>query len=387
MQKPIYFDYNATTPVDERVLERMLPYFTEHYGNPSSSGHPFGWTAAEAVQQAREQVATALGADPAEVLFTAGATESINTALKGVTEAYAERGRHVVTVQTEHKAVLDACHTLERQGFRVTFLPVDADGRVDLDALEAALTDETILVSVMWANNETGVIQPIEAIAERVRSRGILLMTDATQAVGKVPVSVDPVDLLVLSGHKVYAPKGVGALYVRRRDPRVKLLPLLDGGGQERGLRGGTLNTPGIVGLGAALALAMEERETDAARWRAWRDELEGTLRAELPDVVRVNGAGCDRLPQTSSLTFRGASAMTLMMNLRDLAVSTGSACASGSGSASHVLTAMGVSEADAQATIRFSMGRLTTAEQVAFATEKLAAAARATLAHAVPGS
>lgn len=379
MQRPIYFDYNATTPVDERVLERMLPFFTQHFGNPSSSAHPFGWTAAEAVRQAREEVAGLLGADPAEVYFTAGATEGINTAIKGVAEAYASKGRHLVTVATEHKAVLDACHALERRGFRITVLPVDAQGRVDLDELDAALTDETILVSVMWANNETGVLQPIEAIAERVRSRGILFMTDATQAIGKVPVSVEPVDLLVLSGHKVYAPKGIGALYVRRRNPRVRLLPLLDGGGQERGLRGGTLNTPGIVGLGAALALAQDEQTADAERLQTWRDRLEAALLAELPDALQVNGRSADRLPQTSSLTFHGINATNLMMNLRDLALSTGSACSSGSGDASHVLTAMGCSPGDAEATIRFSMGRFTTEDEVDHAIEQFRTAARAT--------
>ncbi|ARA94705.1 IscS subfamily cysteine desulfurase [Rhodothermaceae bacterium RA] len=378
MQRLLYFDYNATTPVDERVLERMVPYFTQHFGNPSSSAHPFGWVAAEAVRQAREEVAEMLGADPAEIYFTSGATEGINTAIKGVAEAYAGKGRHIVTAATEHKAVLDACRALERRGARVTYLPVDGLGRVDPEELEAALTDETILVSIMWANNETGVLQPIEALAERVRRRGILFMTDATQAVGKVPVSVEHVDLLVLSGHKVYAPKGVGALYVRRRNPRVRLVPLLDGGGQERGVRGGTLNTPGIVGLGAALALARAEQPAEAARLAAWRDRLEAALRDDLGDDLQVNGAGTERLPQTSSLTFRGIPAERLMMNLRDLALSTGSACASGSGMPSHVLTAMGRSPAEAEATIRLSMGRFTTGEDVDYAIRQFRAAVHA---------
>lgn len=376
MKVPVYLDYNATTPTDPRVVERMLPYFTDHFGNPSSSAHPYGWTAAEAVKQAREQIAEALGAQATEITFTSGSTEAINMAIKGIAEAYAEKGRHVITVQNEHKAVLDACGALERQGWTVTRLPVDADGVVSPDAVAEALTDETVLVAVMWANNETGVLQPMEAIAEIVRPRGALLLTDATQAVGKVPVSVEHVDLLVCSGHKCYGPKGVGALYMRRRAPRVHCYPLLDGGGQERGLRGGTLNVPGIVGLGAAMAIAVDEQPSEAARLQALRDRMEEALLAALPDL-HIVGRGADRLPNTSSMTFRGAKNLNLMMGMRDLAVSPGSACSSGSGAGSHVLLASGLTPADAQASLRFSLGRFTTAEEIDFTIERVIAAAQ----------
>ncbi len=364
MKLPIYLDYNATTPVDERVLARMLPFFSEQFGNASSKGHPFGWAAEEAVAQAREAVAACLGAEPGEVVFTSGATEAANAALKGVAAAYARKGRRIVTVQTEHKAVLDACRALEQGGFEVVYLPVGENGLLDLDALDAALTAETILVAVMWANNETGVLQPLPEIAERVRARGILLMTDATQALGKVPVSVAHADLLIGSAHKIYGPKGTGVLYVRRRDPRVRLLPLIDGGGQERGLRGGTLNVPGIVGMGAALEIACREMDAEAARLQALRDRLETALLERLPDV-QINGREAPRLPQTSNVTFAGARATPLMTALRDLAVSSGSACTSGSGKPSHVLKAMGRSDEDALASLRFSLGRFTTAEEI----------------------
>ncbi|MFQ5568482.1 MAG: cysteine desulfurase family protein [Rhodothermales bacterium] len=371
MKLPIYLDYNATTPVDQRVLGRMLPYFTERYGNASSKGHPFGWVAEEAVEQAREAAAAGLGAEPGEIVFTSGATEAVNAALKGVAGAYAHHGSHVVTVQTEHKAVLDACRALERQGMVVTYLPVHPNGLLDLDALDAVLTDETILVAVMWANNETGVIQPIPEIARRVRSRGIVFMTDATQAVGKVPVSVEHADVLVCSGHKIYGPKGVGALYLRRRNPRVRLVPMIDGGGQERGLRGGTLNVPGIVGLGAAMEIAQVEMETETARLQTLRDRLEAALRDRVPNV-HVNGLGAPRLPQTANVTFRGVQADKLMPALRDLAVSTGSACSSGSDKPSHVLKAMGLNDEEARSTIRFSLGRFTPAEEIDYAIEHI---------------
>ncbi|MGI9173877.1 MAG: cysteine desulfurase family protein [Rhodothermales bacterium] len=376
MNLPIYLDYNATTPVDARVLEAMLPYFTERYGNASSKGHAYGWAAEEAVEQAREQVAALMGAEVREVVFTSGATESINLALKGVAEAYARKGRHLVTVQTEHKATLDACRTLERQGSRVTYLPVDENGLVRPDDVEAALTDETILVSVMWANNETGVIQPVEEIAERVRARGILFMTDATQAAGKIPISTEHADLLALSAHKFYGPKGVGALYLGRRRPRVRLLPLVDGGGQENGLRGGTLNVPGIVGMGAAAALARDGLDVEADRLKALRDRFEADVQVVLPDV-RANGKDASRLPQTSNLSFPDVRANNLVAALRDLALSTGSACSSGSGKPSHVLKAMGLSDAMAQSTLRFSLGRFTTDEEIAYATQHLIAAVR----------
>lgn len=376
MNLPIYLDYNATTPVDERVLEAMVPYFTERYGNASSKGHPYGWTAEEAVAQARERVAALIGAEAREVVFTSGATESVNLALKGVAAAYARKGRHLVTVQTEHKATLDACRALEREGCRVTYLPVDEHGLVCPADVEAALTDETVLVSVMWANNETGVLQPIDEIAEVVRARGALFMTDATQAAGKIPVDVRHADLLALSAHKCYGPKGAGVLYLSRRRPRVRLLPLLDGGGQEGGLRGGTLNVPGIVGMGAAAALVMDEREAEAARLRGLRDRFEADVQAALPGV-RINGAGAPRLPQTSNLTVPDVRANNLIAALRDLAISTGSACSSGSGKPSHVLKAMGLTDEAAQSTLRFSLGRFTTGEEIDHAVEQVVSAVR----------
>lgn len=364
MNLPIYLDYNATTPVDQRVMERMLPFFTKQFGNASSKAHPFGWAAEEAVEQARQHIAGVIGATPEEIIFTSGATEAANLALKGTAAAYARKGRHIVTVQTEHKAVLDTCKTLARDGFEVTCLPVHPGGLLDLGALEAALTDETILVSVMWANNETGVIQPIEAIAEQVRSRGILLMTDATQALGKVPVSTEPVDVLVASGHKVYGPKGTGFMYASRRNPRVRLVRHIDGGGQERDLRGGTLNVPGIVGMGAAIEIVGAEVEEDAARLCALRDRFESEVQAALPDI-QINGHAAPRLPQTSNITFPGIAADKLILALRDLAVSTGSACSSGSKQPSHVLKAMGLTDEQARATLRFSLGRFTTDDEI----------------------
>ena len=376
MNRPVYLDYNATTPVDRQVLEAMLPYFTECYGNASSKGHAYGWAAEEAVKQAREQVAAFIGTEARDVVFTSGATESINLAIKGVAEAYVRKGRHIVTVETEHKATLDACRTLERRGHRVTYLPVDENGLVRLPDVRAALTDETVLVSVMWANNETGVVQPIAEIADVVHARGALFMTDATQAAGKVPISAEPADLLTLSAHKFYGPKGVGALYASRRRPRVRLLPLVDGGGQENGLRGGTLNVPGIAGMGAAAALAQDGLEAEALRLQALRDRLEAEVGDALPDV-QVNGAGAPRLPQTSNLSFPDVRANNLIAALRGLALSTGSACSSGSGKPSHVLQAMGLSGAMAQSTLRFSLGRFTTDEEIDYAIEHVIAAVK----------
>jgi len=380
MKLPLYLDYNATTPVDPRVVERMMPFFTEHFGNASSTAHAFGWAAAEAVAIAREEVAALLGAVPEAVIFTSGATESINTAIKGGAEVYGRKGRHLVTVATEHKAVLGACRALERRGFTTTYLPVGPDGRITPEEVAAAMTDETILVAVMWANNETGVIQPIAEIGEVVRSRGALLLCDATQAVGKVPVCVDNVDLMACSAHKFYGPKGVGALYVRRRNPRVRLVPLLDGGSQENGLRGSTLNVPGIVGMGAAAALAFAEEEADRVRLAPMRDRMERAFMKALPGV-KINGYDVPRLPQTSNITFVGLRAAKLMAELRELAVSAGSACATGSTNPSHVLKALGLSDEEAAATIRFSLGRFTTAEAVDYATAKVIDVAR-TLRH-----
>ncbi|MEZ4702687.1 MAG: cysteine desulfurase family protein [Rhodothermales bacterium] len=371
MKLPIYLDFNATTPVDPRVLERMMPYFTMHYGNASSKGHAFGWAAAEGVTQAREQVAGALGAEPAEIVFTGGATESLNLAIKGVASAYRSKGRHLVTVATEHSAVLKSCTALEREGWAVTRLPVEKSGLVSPEAVEAALTDETVLVAVMWANNETGVIQPIREIGECVRSRGILMLTDATQALGKIPIDVEQVDLLACTAHKLYGPKGVGALYVRRRQPRVRLVPQIDGGGQEEGVRSGTLNTPGIVGFGAAVAVAMEGMAQEGQRLGRLRDTFESRLRDALPGM-RVNGAEAPRLPHVSNLTFPGVRSAHLVTELRDLAMSTGSACSSGIGQPSHVLKAMGLSDEAAYATLRISLGRFTTEEEMNHATNSM---------------
>lgn len=372
-QRPVYLDYNATTPVDPQVLACMLPYFTERFGNPSSKGHRYGLEAEAAVEVAREQLAVLLGAEPENLIFTSGATEALNLAIKGVAQALAHRGRHVVTVQTEHAAVLEACRALARRGWEVTYLPVDAEGRLDMAALEAALRPDTVLLCVMWANNETGVLHPIPAIAQLARDRGVPLLVDATQAVGKIPVQVTGIDLLACSAHKFYGPKGVGALYVRRK-PELRLQPLLDGGGQEQGLRSGTLNVPGIVGMGAAAVRAAEVMAEEMSRLQALRDRLEQGLQGALSGV-RVNGAGAPRLPQTSSITFEGVRADRLLAAARTLALSAGSACGSGRGKPSHVLRAMGRTDTEAQATIRISLGRFTTAADIDYALTELIAA------------
>jgi len=372
-QRPVYLDYNATTPVDPQVLACMLPYFSERFGNPSSKGHRYGLEAEAAVEVAREQLAVLLGAEPENLIFTSGATEALNLAIKGVAQALAHRGRHVVTVQTEHAAVLEACRALARRGWEVTYLPVDAEGRLDMAALEAALRPDTVLLCVMWANNETGVLHPIPAIAQLARDRGVPLLVDATQAVGKIPVQVTGIDLLACSAHKFYGPKGVGALYVRRK-PELRLQPLLDGGGQEQGLRSGTLNVPGIVGMGAAAVRAAEVMAEEMSRLQALRDRLEQGLQGALSGV-RVNGAGAPRLPQTSSITFEGVRADRLLAAARTLALSAGSACGSGRGKPSHVLRAMGRTDTEAQATIRISLGRFTTAADIDYALTELIAA------------
>lgn len=373
MKLPIYLDYNATTPVDPRVLERMLPYFTERFGNASSKAHAHGWMAEEAVNVAREELAELLGAEPEELVFTSGATESISMAIKGAAAARGP-GSHIVTAQAEHSAVLETCRSLERQGHRVTYLPVDGGGRVDLAGLEAALTDATALVALQWANNEVGAINPVAEISELLRRRSILFFTDATQAVGKIPVGAARADLLSLSAHKFYGPKGVGALYVGRRS-RLRLAPILEGGGQERGLRGGTLNVPGIVGLGAAARLAHELLGEESARLGGLRDRLEARLRSELPEL-RVNAADGPRLPQTASLTLPGVRAANLIMAARELAFSAGSACSSGTGRPSRVLKAMGLTDDEALSTIRLSLGRFTTDDETAEAARLLVHAA-----------
>jgi cysteine desulfurase len=364
----VYLDHNATTPLDPRVLEEMLPFLTSKFGNAASRTHLFGWEAEEAVKIARERIANLVGAEPGEIVFTSGATESDNLALKGVAEIYASRGDHLITVATEHKAVLDTCEYLEKTGRTVTYLPVDADGRITPEQVAAAMTDRTILVSVMLANNETGVLQPIREIAEVVHAKGAILMSDATQAVGKMPVKVNEwgIDLMAFSAHKMHGPKGVGALYVRRRGPRVALAPQMHGGGHEKGFRSGTLNVPGIVGFGMAALLASEEAEEEAVFLRRLRDRLEKALLA-LPDV-RVNGSLAHRMEHVTNLSFGGVEAEALMMAMRDLAVSTGSACTSASLQPSHVLQAMGLSQDDAYASIRFSLGRFTTGEEIDYA-------------------
>jgi cysteine desulfurase len=368
MKRPIYLDNNATTALDERVLEAMLPFLREVYGNAASSTHAYGWQAAEAVKIAREQVAGLIGATPEEIVFTSGATESDNLALKGVAEAYASKGDHIVTVATEHKAVLDTCKWLEKTGRRVTYLGVDSDGLIDLAELEAAIGAQTVLVSVMLANNETGVIQDLAAISEIVHRKGSLLMSDATQAVGKIPVDVNAlgIDLLALSAHKLHGPKGVGALYVRRRGPRVALAPQMHGGGHERGHRSGTLNVPGIVGLGMACEMARLGLSQHGLKMAALRDRLENALLAL--SGVRRNGHAIHRLPNTSNLSFDGVEADALINAMPGIAIATGSACTSALMEPSHVLSAMGVVDSAAFASIRFSLSRMTTAEEVELA-------------------
>ena len=373
MNLPIYMDNNATTPVDGRVLEAMLPYFCEEYGNAASRNHSFGWRAEEAVGRAREQVARLIGAKPREIIFTSGATESDNLALKGVAEMYREKGDHIITQVTEHKAVLDSAKRLERQGFEVTYLPVDRDGLVDPDDVRRALRETTILISIMAANNEIGVVQPLEEISRIAKERGVLFHSDAAQAAGKVPVDVEAwgVDLVSLSAHKMYGPKGVGALYVRRRNPRVRLSPMMDGGGHERAMRSGTLDVPGIVGFGAACELAYREMEAEAERLRFLRDRLEGGILSHVEEVYR-NGHAERRLPGTSNLSFAYVEGESLMMGLNEIAVSSGSACTSAILEPSHVLRALGVGEELAHSSIRFSLGRFNTEEEVDYVIQRV---------------
>jgi cysteine desulfurase len=370
MNIPIYLDNNATTPMDPRVLEAMLPYFNEKFGNAASRNHPFGWVAEEGVDYAREQVAKLIGASEKEIIFTSGATESDNLAIKGVFEMYKEKGNHIITAVTEHKAVLDACKHVEKLGGKVTYLPVKEDGLVDLEVLEAAMTNETILVSIMYGNNEIGVIQPVKEIAAIAHKYGALFMTDATQAVGKIPVNViaDGIDLLALSAHKMYGPKGVGALYVRRKGPRVKVTAQMDGGGHERGMRSGTLNVPGIVGLGKACELAGLEMESEAKRLSGLRDKLEAAL--TVLEESYVNGNVEHRLPHVANISFKYVEGEGLMMAMKDLAVSSGSACTSASLEPSYVLKSLGLSDDLAHSSIRFGLGRFTTEEEVDYAVE-----------------
>lgn len=368
---PIYLDNNATTRTDPRVVEKMLPFFTIEFGNAASRNHVFGWHAEEAVDQAREQIASLIHASPKEIIFTSGSTESNNLALKGVAHMYQKKGNHIVTCVTEHKAVIDPCKRLEREGFEVTYLPVDAKGRVSVEQVAAALTDKTILVSLMFANNEIGTIHPIAEIGKLCHEKGILLHTDATQAVGKVPVDVQAmqIDLLSLSAHKLYGPKGIGCLFVRKQNPRVRLDAIQDGGGHERGMRSGTLAVPLIVGLGEACAIAEREMPEESARIRKMRDGLEERIRAALPDVY-INGDPEHRLPGTSNLSFAYVEGEALMMGMKDIAVSSGSACTSASLEPSYILKALGVGDELAHSSLRFGIGRFNTQAEVDYTVE-----------------
>ena len=370
---PIYLDYHATTPVDPRVLDAMLPYFTQRFGNPASRQHSLGWDAQKAVDAAREQVAGLIDASAGEIVFTSGASESNNLAIKGTACALRERGNHLITAVTEHKSVLDTFKRLQGEGFDVTFLPVDSDGFIDLDQLRGALSDKTVLVSVMAANNEIGTVQRLMEIGAITSERGVIFHTDAAQAAGKVPLDVNAanVDLLSLTGHKCYGPKGAGALFVRRRKPKLQLACQIDGGGHEGGLRSGTLNVPGIVGLGAAAEICRSEMSSESPRLRDLRDRLLASLRASVPNV-RVNGAlGDGRLPHNLHVTFDGVEGERLLMAIGDLAVSTGSACSSGSQRASHVLEAIGAADRPG-ASIRFGLGRWTTEAEIDAASERV---------------
>jgi cysteine desulfurase len=373
MKLPIYMDYHATTPMDPRVFETMKPYFMETFGNSASRNHSFGWQAEEAVEKSRKQIADLIGATPKEIVFTSGATESNNLALKGVAEMYAEKGNHIITAATEHKAVLDTCKRLEKHGIRVTYLPVQSNGLIDLDMLKDAITDKTILVSIMYANNEIGVVQNMAEIGKLAKSKGVLVHSDATQAVGKVPVNVikDNIDLMSMSGHKIYGPKGVGALYVRRKSPRVQITAQMDGGGHERGMRSGTLNVPGIVGLGEACALCQAEMPEESKRMAYLRDRLRSKLEAQL-DEVYVNGTMEHRVPNNLNISFAYVEGESLLMGINDIAVSSGSACTSATLEPSYVLKALGAGDDLAHSSIRFGLGRFNTEEEVDYVADKV---------------
>ncbi|MEN9572033.1 MAG: hypothetical protein RL172_3264 [Bacteroidota bacterium] len=368
LKLPIYLDNNATTPMDPRVLEAMTPYFLQHFGNAASRNHPFGWEAEEAVDYAREQVAKLIGADPKEIIFTSGATEADNLAIKGVFEMYASKGNHIITAVTEHKAVLDTCKHIEKLGGEVTYLPVNAEGLIDLKELEAAIKPTTILIAIMYANNEVGVIQPVKEISALAKKHGALFFTDATQAVGKVPVDVnkDGIDLMAFTGHKMYGPKGVGALYVRRKNPRVKVTAQMDGGGHERGMRSGTLNVPGIVGFGKACELCRLEMDEDNQRISKMRDTLETAL-LKLEEAY-VNGSKEHRLPHVTNISFKYVEGEGLLMGFnKNIALSSGSACTSASLEPSYVLKALGLGDDLAHSSLRFGLGRFTTDEQIEY--------------------
>jgi cysteine desulfurase len=373
MKLPIYMDYHATTPMDPRVFEAMKPYFMETFGNAASRNHSFGWQAEEAVEKSRKQIADLIGATTKEIVFTSGATESNNLALKGIAEMYAEKGNHIITAATEHKAILDTCKRLEKHGIRVTYLPVQANGLVDLEMLKEAITDKTILISIMYANNEIGVIQPMAEIGKIAKAKGVLVHSDATQAVGKVPVNVikDNIDLMSLSGHKIYGPKGVGALYVRRKSPRVQITAQMDGGGHERGMRSGTLNVPGIVGLGEACAICNAGMPEESKRMAYLRDKLRGKLESEL-DEVYINGTMEHRLPNNLNISFAYVEGESLLMGINDIAVSSGSACTSATLEPSYVLKALGAGDDLAHSSIRFGLGRFNTEEEVDYVAAKV---------------
>ena len=371
---PVYMDNHATTPVDPRVLEAMLPYFTDQFGNAASRNHSFGWQAEQGVDTAREQVAALINATPKEIIFTSGATESDNLAIKGVAEMYREQGNHIITAVTEHKAVLDTCKRLEKHGCQVTYLPVSKEGFIDLDELRATITDKTVLITIMYANNEIGVLQPIEEIGKIAKEKKVLFHTDAVQAVGKVPFDVQKmnVDLASISAHKMYGPKGVGALYVRRRNPRVQLSAIIDGGGHERGMRSGTLNVPGIVGFGAACEVAQKEMPAEMERLRGLRDRLHQGITSRL-DEIYPNGSMEHRLPHNLNVSFAYVEGESLLMGINDIAVSSGSACTSASLEPSYVLKALGVGEDLAHTSIRFGLGRFNTEEEVDYVVDRLA--------------
>src|ERR1700677_2289316 len=370
---PIYMDNHATTPVDPRVVEAMLPYFTEKFGNSASRNHEFGWVAEEAVENARGQIAKLINATPKEIIFTSGATESTNLAIKGAAEMYREKGNHIITQVTEHKATLDTCKRLEKHGYRVTYLPVQKDGRISLDELKRAMDEQTILVSIMSANNEIGVLQPIREIGALCHERGVLFHTDAVQTVGKVPFNVvqDNIDLASITAHKLYGPKGVGALYVRRKNPRVQLTAQMDGGGHERGMRSGTLNVPGIVGLGEACAICQREMPEETKRLMYLRDKLRNKLESEL-DEVYLNGSWEHRLPHSLNLSFAYVEGESLLMGINDVAVSSGSACTSATLEPSYVLKALGLGDDIAHSSIRFGIGRFNTEEEIDYVADKL---------------
>jgi cysteine desulfurase len=370
---PIYMDNHATTPLDPRVLEAMMPYMTTVFGNAASRNHSFGWEAEAAVEKAREQVAKLIGATAKEIIFTSGATESNNLAIKGIAEMYRERGNHIITQVTEHKATLDTCKRLEKYGYRVTYLPVKADGLIDLDDLKRAMDDKTILVTIMIANNEIGVLQPVAEIGKLCHEKGVLFHTDGVQAVGKVPVDVNAmsIDAMSLSAHKIYGPKGVGALYVRRRNPRVQISEQINGGGHERGMRSGTLNVPGIVGLGAACEIARLEMESESKRLSALRDKLKAKLEGSL-DYIHVNGSMENRLPGNLNMSFVYVEGESLLMGINDIAVSSGSACTSATLEPSYVLKALGLGDDVAHSSIRFGLGRFNSEAEVDYVSDKV---------------